>query len=343
MEDMKIQNQSLRKENDFLANRSKEYDSDILQKERQIQELREKLSQEIVSRIQLRQELSDNFSLPSNASQLSRRKVSDVGIQTESDTMQNLRMQNKNLLKQNENLLKENRSLHLNNSFSNHASMIAHCFDSFKNKTIVIKTGTMIDESFYEDITTLQKLNFRLVLVAPSNEEAKIIANGICNAAGNALQDKNGNILKCVRIGDGVGRVERVDTTTLDALWQFGCALVLSSVVMIDFVEYDCGHDAVTSKVASELKASQVLFLNQCCIFDRDMNPLKDLSPKNVEELIQDQTITGEMITMASYAVDAIKKGVEAALITDGRVPHIVLEEILGGSKHGTIIRSDTN
>jgi hypothetical protein len=48
-----------------------------------------------------------------------------------------------------------------------------------------------------------------------------------------------------------------------------------------------------------------------------------------------DETITGGMIPKVTYATDAIQLGVKGAFITDGRVPHAVLREILGGGAGG--------
>lgn len=217
--------------------------------------------------------------------------------------------------------------------------MIASCIDSLKNKTIVIKIGSSIsNESFYEDITTLQKLNFRIVLVTPSNVEPNEIANGICAAGGNAFADKDSKILNCVPIGFGnVGRVESVDTASLNVLLDLGSVVILSPVGFSknDYAAYDCSDDVVTSKVAGDLKASRVLFLNEGGLFDSDMKLLKKLSVQNVNEMIRNGTILGDMILKVSFATEAIHSGAEACIITDGRLQHIVLNELVGRGSEG--------
>ena len=41
------------------------------------------------------------------------------------------------------------------------------------------------------------------------------------------------------------------------------------------------------------------------------------------------------MIPKVSYATSAIELGVKGAFITDGRVPHALLKEVLGGGAEG--------
>ena len=70
-------------------------------------------------------------------------------------------------------------------------------------------------------------------------------------------------------------------------------------------------------------------------VLDKEMKLLKELSIKDVNDLIDDETITGGMIPKVTYATDAIQLGVKGAFITDGRVPHAVLNEILAGGAEG--------
>ena len=92
-----------------------------------------------------------------------------------------------------------------------------------------------------------------------------------------------------------------------------------------------------------ELKADRVLFLTDIKgVLDKNMELLRELTVKDVEALIDDETITGGMIPKVTYATDAIQLGVKGAFIADGRVPHAVVNELLAdggkGSGGGTII-----
>lgn len=58
-----------------------------------------------------------------------------------------------------------------------------------------------------------------------------------------------------------------------------------------------------------------------------------------VEELIEDGTILGGMIPKVNTALDAVKAGVGASIILDGRVRNALLLELFTPGGAGTLIR----
>lgn len=177
----------------------------------------------------------------------------------------------------------------------------------------------------------------------------KQISSGICSAGGVAigLSGRDANILQCSKLlnKDGVdlgnvGEVEEVNTDLLEDLLDMRITPVISPIGtgMGDEkdVAYNCNADVAAGRIAGELKAARVLFLTDIAgVLDKEMKLLKELSIQDVEDLIEDDTITGGMIPKVSYATDALKLGVKGAFITDGRVPHALLNEILGGGESG--------
>ena len=67
---------------------------------------------------------------------------------------------------------------------------------------------------------------------------------------------------------------------------------------------------------------------------------LTDLTPVEIEALRADGTVTGGMIPKLETCVNAVKGGVEAAVILDGRVPHAMLVEIFTAKGAGTLVRA---
>ena len=63
-------------------------------------------------------------------------------------------------------------------------------------------------------------------------------------------------------------------------------------------------------------------------------------TPRQIDDLVEDGTISGGMIPKIAGALDAAKSGVNAVHIIDGRVPHALLLEVLGNEPFGTMIRS---
>jgi acetylglutamate kinase len=103
---------------------------------------------------------------------------------------------------------------------------------------------------------------------------------------------------------------------------------------------YNINADVVAGKIAGVLQAEKMIFMtNIPGVLDKQMNLLTGLTPRQVDELMADGTITGGMIPKVGYAVDAVNSGVKTAHIIDGRVEHALLLEVLTPEGVGTLIK----
>jgi acetylglutamate kinase len=75
-------------------------------------------------------------------------------------------------------------------------------------------------------------------------------------------------------------------------------------------------------------------------VLDKTGQLLTNLSARHIDALFADGTISGGMLPKISGALEAAKSGVKAVHIIDGRVPHVLLLEILTDQAFGTMIRS---
>mmetsp|Transcript_15799 Transcript_15799/g.22578 ORF Transcript_15799/g.22578 Transcript_15799/m.22578 type:complete len:352 (+) Transcript_15799:98-1153(+) len=258
-------------------------------------------------------------------------------------------------------------------------------------------TSPELSAGFCQDVATLQKLGLKVVVVhgggpqinnllkklnvessfasngmrissaevvegaalALCGQVNKDIANGICNAGGNAigLSGRDAKLLECEKqLEDGgvdlgfVGSVKRVNTSFLNRLLDIGVTPVIAPIGcgMVENGEekvvYNVNADVAAGRVAGELKAARVIFLTDIAgVLDKEKNLLKKLNMQDVKNLIDDETITGGMIPKVSFATDAIRLGVKGAFITDGRVPHALVNEVLtlGSGLGGTVIAAE--
>ena len=72
-------------------------------------------------------------------------------------------------------------------------------------------------------------------------------------------------------------------------------------------------------------------------VLDKDGNLINRLSVKQALDLIEDGTISGGMIPKVETCIDALKAGVEAVVIVNGRAPHAVLLELFTDHGAGTM------
>jgi acetylglutamate kinase len=104
---------------------------------------------------------------------------------------------------------------------------------------------------------------------------------------------------------------------------------------------YNINADVVAGKLAEILRAEKlVLLTNTPGVLDKGGKLLTGLTPKQIDELFADGTLSGGMLPKISSALDAARGGVRSVHIIDGRVEHALLLEILTDHGVGTMIKS---
>lgn len=137
-----------------------------------------------------------------------------------------------------------------------------------------------------------------------------------------------------------VGEPYAINTKMLDLLEKSDIIPVIAPIgVGTKGETYNINADTVAGAVAAALKAKRFLLLTDVAgVLDKDKQLIAQLSVDAARELIADGTISGGMIPKIETCLEAIKGGVEAAVIIDGRVPHAILLELFAEGA-GTLIR----
>jgi acetylglutamate kinase len=154
------------------------------------------------------------------------------------------------------------------------------------------------------------------------------------------LSDKNNGGEK-IDIGQ-VGEIAAIDPKVIWALEEGGFIPVVAPIgVGEDGQSYNINADLVAGKLAEVLKAEKLVVLtNTPGVLDKNSKLLTGLTPKKIDALVADGTLSGGMLPKISSALDAARNGVKSVHIIDGRVEHALLLEILTDEGVGTLIRS---
>ncbi|MEM7498661.1 MAG: acetylglutamate kinase [Pseudomonadota bacterium] len=105
---------------------------------------------------------------------------------------------------------------------------------------------------------------------------------------------------------------------------------------------YNVNGDTAAGAIAAAMKAKRLILLTDVAgVKDAKGDVLATLSVDAVRALIADGTVQGGMIPKVETAVTAVKGGVEASVILDGRAPHAVLLELFTEHGAGTLISID--
>ena len=74
-------------------------------------------------------------------------------------------------------------------------------------------------------------------------------------------------------------------------------------------------------------------------VIGADNKLLSELKLKEVNKLIADKIIYGGMIPKVNTCIEAVKRGIRASVILDGRVKNAILKELLSDKGIGTLFR----
>ncbi|MCM5705618.1 acetylglutamate kinase [Larsenimonas salina] len=137
-----------------------------------------------------------------------------------------------------------------------------------------------------------------------------------------------------------VGEVEHISTDLIDMLSQADYIPVIAPIGVDEHgASYNINADLVAGKVAEALSAEKLMLLtNVAGLMNAQGEVMTGLSTQDVDRLIEDGTIYGGMLPKIRCALDAVKQGVNSAVIVDGRVAHAILLEIFTNSGVGTLI-----
>jgi len=105
---------------------------------------------------------------------------------------------------------------------------------------------------------------------------------------------------------------------------------------------YNINADTAAGAIAGAVGAARLLFLTDVAgVLDKQGNLIPDMPAAQARALIADGTIAGGMIPKVETCLEAVDRGVDAAVILDGRVPHALLLELFTPHGAGTLIHRD--
>src|SRR5436190_3240256 len=105
---------------------------------------------------------------------------------------------------------------------------------------------------------------------------------------------------------------------------------------------YNINADTVAGAVASAMSATRLIMLTDVeGVLDAEGRRIRRLPVADARALIANGTISGGMIPKIETAIEAVEGGVDAAVILDGRIPHVILLELFTEHGAGTMITAE--
>lgn len=159
-------------------------------------------------------------------------------------------------------------------------------------------------------------------------------AVGLCGVDGGILQARQ----QSEELGY-VGEVTRVNPALLQMLLQSGYLPVVAPIGIAENGQMlNLNGDTAAGAIAAALQADALIFLTDVPGIRRaDGSYLRHLTPSDAHTMMEDGSISGGMIPKVQACLHALD-GAQRAVITDGRVEHMLVQELLEPEATGTTV-----
>ena len=215
-----------------------------------------------------------------------------------------------------------------------------------------------IQSSFVDGLRITDEAAVEVVEMVLTGSVNKQIVTSINAAGGRAigLSGKDGNLVVAKKLSlvrtdpvsgksetvdlGFVGEPDKVNPEVLHSIMKSETIPVIAPIgVGAKGETYNINADTVAGAVASALHAERLVLLTDVeGVLGPDKKLVSRLTVSQARGFIADGTISGGMIPKIQTAIDAVEGGVKAAVILDGRIPHVLLLELFTEHGAGTLI-----
>ncbi|MBV9548620.1 MAG: acetylglutamate kinase [Alphaproteobacteria bacterium] len=218
-----------------------------------------------------------------------------------------------------------------------------------------------IHSTFIDGLRVTDEAAVEIVEMVLTGSINKQIVSAINAAGGRAvgLSGKDGNLVVARKVAMSkadpdtgervpvdlgfVGEPEKINPEVLHTMMKSEIIPVIAPIGAGPKGEtFNINADTVAGAVAGAVRAERLVLLTDVeGVLDKDKKLVPRLSVREARALIADGTISGGMIPKIQTAIDAVEAGVSAAVILDGRIPHVLLLELFTEHGAGTLITAE--
>jgi acetylglutamate kinase len=155
-------------------------------------------------------------------------------------------------------------------------------------------------------------------------------------------RDPNSNIERILDLGL-VGEPTEIDPHVIDFYDRSDITPVIAPIgVGVGGETLNINADTAAGAIAAAVGARRLLMLTDVeGVLDRERRLIEQMKASEARQMIAEGTISGGMIPKIETCLEAVERGVEGAVIIDGRVPHALLLELFTEHGAGTLVLPD--
>ncbi len=218
-----------------------------------------------------------------------------------------------------------------------------------------------IKSAFIDGLRVTDKETVDVVEMVLAGSINKSIVSAINEAGGFAvgLSGKDGNLIRAQRLrrskrdpGSNIERIldlglvgepTEINPHILDFYERSDITPVVAPIGMGTQGEtLNINADTAAGAIAAAVGARRLMMLTDVeGVLDKSGQLIEEMTTKEARRYIADGTIHGGMIPKIETCLEAVGKGVEGAVIIDGRTPHALLLELFTEHGAGTLVNAD--
>ena len=180
------------------------------------------------------------------------------------------------------------------------------------------------------------------VLIEFNKEIIEALQQQACNS--QTISSKQNNIItvipESVDLGF-VGTPTEINKTIIDKIVDEKKVPVIAPLGLDESNQtYNINADTAAGSIAKKIEARRLIIMSDVeGVLDDNNKLIPEINSQSIQNLIDNETVTGGMIPKINNCLDVASNGVKGVVIIDGRKNHSILFELLSDKGSGTLIR----
>ena len=204
---------------------------------------------------------------------------------------------------------------------------------------------TGINSKFVKGLRVTSKETIEVVekvLIDFNKEIIEALKQQACNS--QTINSKQNNIITVVQESTDLGFVgtpTEINKTIIDKIVDEKKVPVIAPLGLDESNQtYNINADTAAGSIAKKIEARRLIIMSDVeGVLDDNNKLIPEINSQSIQNLIDNETVTGGMIPKINNCLDVASNGVKGVVIIDGRKNHSILFELLSDKGSGTLIR----
>ena len=180
------------------------------------------------------------------------------------------------------------------------------------------------------------------VLIEFNKEIIEALQQQACNS--QTISSKQNNIITVIQESTDLGFVgtpTEINKTIIDKIVDEKKVPVIAPLGLDESNQtYNINADTAAGSIAKKIEARRLIIMSDVeGVLDDNNKLIPEINSQSIQDLINNETVTGGMIPKINNCLDVASNGVKGVVIIDGRKNHSILFELLSDKGSGTLIR----